>query len=281
MNITMMNHYEPAHGAMLNERMTEAFGFSFADWFALGQWTEQYEVYSIIDGGRILSNVGVYKTELLVRGQSIQALQIGGVATAADCRGRGYLRRIMEHIFQKYPETPAFLHANDSVTQFYPRFGFRRVWEGKPTVTVSLDNDILPIKLRLSDERISRAMAARGVYSNVLDCVGTQTVQVFHQLMDCGDDTYLLPDLDAVVIAKQRGDQLMISDVMASRRISLDALCAHLPFAGVRRIEFGFCPDWLSAEPDWARIESDDEALFVRGDLALPDKFRFPVTSLT
>lgn len=281
MRITMTNRYDPITGAMLNERVRQVFGFSFQDWFDKGQWTEQYEVYSIIEDGRMRACVGLYKTDLVIQGKTVRTHQIGAVTTAPDCRMQGCQCAIFEHIFTRYPDVPAFLHANDTVTRFYPRLGFRRVWEGQPMLEARIDNPVEPLKLHLGDSALERALDRRGPLSAVLDAAGTRTVQVFHQLTDYGDANYFLPELGVVVIAKQDGDTLFLADVLSEEPISFELLRGALPFQGVRRVEFGFCPDLLGVQPEWETIRGDDEALFVRGDWALPTSFRMPVTSRT
>lgn len=281
MEIHVQNHYEKWHADQLNERMREAFGFSFERWFGMGLWRDNYEIYSVIEDGRMLSCVGVYKQPLLISGQKVDALQIGAVTTRADCRARGYSRAIMERIFEVYPDTPAFLHANDTVTGFYPRFGFRRVIESVPTLEAAIDNHIERIVLHPCDEALANALDSRGAYSGALDAMHTQSVQIFNMLENDARTILSIPALDAVVIASQQHDKLLLHDAIAKSSFPFVELAKHLPFCGVRQIEFGFTPDWLSVSPAWSPITDDDSALFVRGNLPLPDHFRIPVTSVT
>ncbi len=281
MHITIMNHHEPAYGRQLNERMLEAFGFSFEPWFERGQWTERYESCSVMDGGRMLANVGVYRMGMVLDGARHDALQVGAVATAADARGKGHQRRIFEHIFLQNPTVPAFLHANKTVTQFYPRFGFQRVWEWVPSLETRIDNDTAPVMASMDDPAFAEALRGRGPLSRTLDCADTEPVQWFHLIFDYGAHIYDLRDLDAYVLATQTDDKLFLADIISPRPVSFAALTPRLPFHGIRHVEFGFTPDLLDVTPDWTRIDSDDEALFVRGDMPLPARFRMPVTSLT
>lgn len=281
MRVTVTNHYDPAVGAQLNERMQEAFGFTFQPWFELGLWDDRYESYAVMDNGKMRSNLCVFKVDLAIEGRRSLALQIGAVATEKEHRGKGHSRAVFDCLFGRYPGVPAFLHANASVTQFYPKMGFVRTWEWVPTLAAQIDNDIAPERVPMDDAAFLAALDARGPLSRALDCRNTGSVLRFHLIYGYGDAIYRLPALDAYVLAKQNGGRLLIADIISARPIPFDALHAQLPFRGVSELEFGFTPDLLGINPTWTRIEDDDEALFVRGDLPLPDRFRFPITSMT
>lgn len=281
MRITMQNHCEPSHSQAFNALVKATFGFDFTEWMALGQWKDNYESYSMLEDGRMLANVCVYKAPLLIRGRVVDAVQLGAVATAQDCRGKGYQRALIGHVLEKYAGVPAFLHANASVIHFYPRFGFRRVTEWLPSVSASIENSIDPVRLAPGDARVWRALERRGARSGVIDSLGYESVQVFHWVMAYGNSAYYLPGLDVVVMAGQHDDVLLLHDVVAGRPVPFEELTRHLPFAGIRRVEFGFTPDWLGVDPVWTPILDDDEALFIRGAWDLPERFRMPATSLT
>lgn len=281
MSIVMHNQFEPRYAEMLNARMMEAFGFSFGPWFERGQWDARYECYSILDEQAVLSNAGVFKNHMIVQGRAFDALQIGAVATRPDMRNRGLCRQIMEHVIERYPDTPMFLHAAPTAVELYPKFGFRRVQEWAAHVPVTLDNAIEPMPLKLGDEVLTRSIMQRGAHSDALDILGADSLIVFHLLMDADWVPYHIPTLDAVVLAEQTGDRLFLADVIAPERIDFDVLLRHLPFRGVRQIEFGFCPDWLGVSPEWRALCGDAHPVFVRGEWDLLANWRIPVTSVT
>lgn len=70
------------------------------------------------------------------------ALSLGAVATKKEYRGKGYIRVLMEHIINKYNNIPMYLFANDSVVDFYPRFGFTRTYEKLPVYECDINNEI-------------------------------------------------------------------------------------------------------------------------------------------
>ena len=58
-------------------------------------------------------------------GREIALCQLGTVMTDPDFRGRGLAGRLMREVLSRLPED-VYLFANDSVLDFYPRFGFRK-----------------------------------------------------------------------------------------------------------------------------------------------------------
>ncbi len=282
MEITMNNRHNPAYEAMLDELIQEIFGFSFAPWFSRGLWDERYESWSVVENGRMLSNICLFKADLLVGGKSARAHQLGAVATRRSQRERGLSRRLMEYVLACYPDTPAYLAANPSVTGFYPRFGFQSEQTFRPELSVRLDNpESGAVRLGPDDETVIRLLAGRHNPSGLLDCLNALPVQRFHLLLDHPEGILYLPRCEALVVAEQEGERLFIAGVASEGPVSFEALCRELPFTGVRRVEFGFCPDMLGVEPRWIPEDMESHPFFLRGDWSLPERFRFPVLSET
>jgi len=282
MNITVNRQGNPAYEAMLNDLVMDVFGFSFAPWFDLELWDEQYESYSIIDNGRMLSNVCIYKTDFIILGRCIRAHQFGAIATREGERKKGLSRLLVEHVLSLYPDIPSFLYANPSVAGFYPRLGFRQAKMYRPMVNVTINNaHTKAIKGEPTDDFVIEAIYGERVDSDMVRCLNTQSVQVFHLLMHYSDGIYFLPDCGALVVTEQEGNRLFLADVITQRPITFDTLKKELPFTGIEVVEFGFCPDWLSVSPNWVRMDWVEEPFFLMGEWDLPEMFRFPSMSAT
>ena len=309
MTITINNKNDPAYQSMFDALIQEVFGFSFQPWFEYKLWDDNYESYSIVEDGRMLSNICIYKSDLLIRGQKFPAIQFGAVATAKNARGRGLSRMLMEHVLSLYPNRPAYLAANGGVVDFYPKFGFRQVQTyramlalpslrpipslraqrsnpekvqhldcyGKNTIGMTEN----ATKLHINDELVTHALQTRGTFSNLVDCTNTRSIQMFHLIMQYYDSIYHIPHLNALVIAQQTDSKLFLADVISKNPIILDQVLAALPFTGYDTIEFGFCPDWLGVTPNWTPTDPVRDPFFIRGNWNLPEKFRFPATSET
>jgi len=99
--------------------------------------------------------------------------------------------------------------------------------------------------------------------------------------MDYDEDIYLLPESNAIVVAYQTDEHLFIADIIAMKPVTFEQIKAELPFTGIEKIEFGFCPDWLDVKPTWEPVSMTDVMFFVKGEWNLPEAFRFPATSET
>lgn len=282
MEITFTNRNDRSIETLFSGLTEEVFGLSFRKWHDLGVWDERYECYSVITGQKMIANVSLYKADMLVQGKSLRAHSLSAVATSREWRGEGLSRMLMEHVLGKYPDTPFYLTANPGVLDFYPRFGFRRVYMSEPSIEVHINNKgVTAERLAAGSDRLAERLSGRAVFSAALDFTNTVPVQLFNLLMEYAEDIYDLTGCPAVVVAKQDGETLFIADVIPRAPISWDELAPCLPFTGVRKVVFGFCPDRLNIRPDWRVMEEGKSAMFVRGDLPLPAQFRLTITSVT
>ena len=281
MEITVSRQNNHDYEVLFDDLIKEVFGFSFDTWLERKLWDERYESYSIIKDGVMMSNICVFKTEMVVQDNRFQAIQFGAVGTRKCAQGSGLSRILMEHVLSLYSDTPAFLFANESVIDFYPRFGFRQEQTFKPTIDTTINNHIKTNRLCADDEILKDTLHNRVGNSTVFDCLNTESIQMFHLLLDYPDDIYLLPESDVVVVAYQSEAHLFIADVISRKPITFEQLKAELPFVGVEIVEFGFCPDWLDVKPKWEPVSKTDVMFFVKGEWSLPAAFRFPATSET
>lgn len=262
----------------LNALLSPIF-FDFSFWYDLNLWDERYESYAIAPdnvNGSLVSNLCVFKTRILWRGKPpVEALSLGAVCTHPLHRNKGFARMLMEHLLARYPNTPMYLSANESVLDFYPRFGFRPVREKLPVLFCAIDNACPTTKLAFDDPKIAWYIRERKVFSGLLDCANTDSVTLFHiHLGPYKDCLYEISACQALAVAEQEGDTLRLHGLFALRPVCWEELAAHLPFAGVRRVAFGFAPDALGAPFHWEAF--DGEALFVRGVACELGDFKFP-----
>ncbi|MBP3887253.1 MAG: GNAT family N-acetyltransferase, partial [Cellulosilyticum sp.] len=109
----------------------EFFGVDFKAWYELGCWGEGYNPHCLLYQGEVVSNIGVAHQEYIIDGQIKKIIQLGSVGTWKQYRGEGLSRCLMEYVIQKYKnENDAIiLFGNDSVVEFYPKFGFKSTKE--------------------------------------------------------------------------------------------------------------------------------------------------------
>ncbi|MCL6589055.1 MAG: GNAT family N-acetyltransferase [Firmicutes bacterium] len=264
---------------MLNNLLKDIF-FDFQFWYDLNLWDKNYESYSIIEDGEMVSNVCVFKTQILFNQKKYTALSIGAVATKKEFRGRGLSRILMDHVIQKYEGTPMYLSANDGVAGFYPKFGFKRIFEKLPVCEVKINNDLQPVKLRYDDPKVWDYVFKRVNFSPILDCLNTASINIFHIYWGyLKDFIYEIPELDTLVIAGQEDSILKLIGVFSLKDISFSELVRYLPFGNVTKVEFGFMPYW--PDLDYTMQEYETDPAFVRGLRCDLGDFKFPELSVT
>lgn len=301
----------PEYQTQLNALMQAAFGFTFSEWLRRGHWPADYTCYSIVQGGALLANAGVYRLDLLVGGRPLECYQIGAVATHPQHRGRGLSRQVLECILSQRPNAAFFLFPNETVLDFYPRFGFTLHHDRQPYLPMRLEPAQEPIlepastsasagasmvirraaadpspvrRLTVDDPALGpylthRAGRSAGLSAR-LDCANAAPINWFHLIHTYSGCIYEIPALRALVIAEQQGPILHLVDVIALEPLTFAALrpylawlCAEHP--RVEAIHFGFNPDWLGLT--CPTTDYPDSAYFARGPFAIPENAIIPL----
>jgi predicted N-acetyltransferase YhbS len=260
---------------------------SFRRWYERGGWDENYRAIAISDGGEIIANASLTRMSLVLGGRELTGWQLGAVGVVPERRGAGLQRKILPRTLDvAAPDDVVFLFANDSVLDFYPRFGFRRVQE----VVFGADHAVTPAKDRLralSPDRaddcklLARVSAGAQPVTDVFGARRYGGVLLWYWTNFYQDCFYYWEECDALVIVEQDRDCLRICDVLATERIDLRNCLPHLATAPVRRLEFGFTPGawWPDARPISLY---DDSPLFMRGAHDAPaTPFKFPLLAQT
>ena len=110
-----------------NELTRKTFCFDFVSWYETGHWGEMYLPHVLVDGDKVISNVSVNLMQFDLNGEKKNYIQLGTVMTDPEYRGQGLNRFIMEQILREYEGKVdgIYLFGNDSVLDYYPKFGFR------------------------------------------------------------------------------------------------------------------------------------------------------------
>ena len=279
MQISFCNGNDKEYQRKLNHLLKDIF-FDFTFWYDLNLWDQNYESYSIEKDNQIISNICIFKTQMFFRGKQYPALSIGAVATKSEYRGKGFSRMLMEHIIKKHDDLPMYLSANENVIDFYPKFGFKRVYEKLPVSAYAIHNDIASKPLRFDSEKLRHYIYNRQNIHQSLDCLNAASINLFHIFYgNLKTHIYDIPELETIVIAKQNGTTLNLIGVFSLKEIAFADLAKHLPFANIQKIEFGFMPYWDDLQ--YEMIEYNADPFFVRGGTCEIGDFKFPELALT
>jgi len=250
-----------------NALAEDTFGLNFENWYRNGFWNNCYDPYSVVEDGRVVANVSVNRTDLMMDGQLRRVYQLGTVMTAPEYRNRGYIRAIMSEIEKDISDGEGvYLFANDAVLEFYPKFGFRR---GKETVfsrtveqTAPCTMEQIPMDGPAAWAKLDVAMRESVPFS-ACEMVGNPGLIFFYAAQFLREDVYYSRALDAWAIAEREGEHLLLHSVFSRKPQHLtDVIGAFGP--EVKQVTLGFTP--LETEGFTARtLEEPDCTFFVKG----------------
>lgn len=268
-----------------NELAGKTFGLNFEDWYQNGFWTDNYNPYSVVSDGRVVANVSVNHTDMEINGAVKHFLQLGTVMTEEAYRNRGLSRKIMEQIDADFDGKVDgyYLFGNDSVLDFYPRFGFRKAKEYQYAKKVSNKGEAQVKRVIMNKpeswEQLQDVMR-RNVFCGRLDMVNNSELIMFYVTKFMQEDVYYHETTDTYVIAEVEGGSLFIHNVFSSALRNLDEVIA-LFGADIKEVTLGFVP--METEGyTVAEYHGEDCTFFIKGEelnVVETDKLRIPTLS--
>jgi len=272
----------------LNDLTQKVFGFNFEQWYQDGYWKDQYIPYSLIDGDKIVSNVSVNLMDFKVFGEEKRYIQLGTVMTNPDYRNQGLSRVLIKRAIADYQDKCdlIYLFANNSVLDFYPKFGFKELKQYQCVKKAdAIHTDSFVKKLNMSDENsrslvIDKVMHAVPI-SKVSMCTNVELI-MFYCTLFMKNNVYYLKNYDAVVIADFTEETMEVMDIFCAENIPLNTILNALTNESVKKIVLFFTPQSTSS---FETIFLDDEdTLFAMGkelQLLKSNQFMFPKLSHT
>lgn len=268
MNIIHGYREDKALRDSFNALAEATFGLNFEGWYQNGFWKENYDPHSLVLDGEVVANVSVNRTDLAIGGKRFRILQLGTVMTAEAHRGKGYGRAIMDYIEREYADVDGiYLFANDGVVDYYPRFGFRPAKEYSYRKAVSLTGEVRAEQIVMDGpaawERLAWAMQ-KSAFREGCPMVDNPGLIFFYVSQFMQEAVYYIADLDAWVIAEPEDGVLMLHNIFAGEKVTIEAVAAA--FGDVKEISLGFAP----ADPEgWEleELQEEDTHFFVKGDV--------------
>ena len=127
----------------LNNLTEKTYGFNFRRRYESGYWGKEYIPYSLLDDDKLVANVSVSIMKINILGEEKNYIQIGTVMTDEEYRNQGLSRFLMEEVLHEWENKCdcIYLFANDTVLDFYPKFGFERVYEHQYSIKKNKEKD--------------------------------------------------------------------------------------------------------------------------------------------
>ena len=240
------------------------FGLSFERWYQSGYWGDSYIPYSFAKDGEIIANVSVNRMTHWWDGRLRQFIQLGTVMTDERFRRRGLIRRLMAEIerdFQGEAEG-MYLFANDTVLDFYPRFGFQKAaeyqyermaasfrteWERLASPAGKnnpVQGTVRPVDMDNAPERSALEQAIReNQFSGPLAFFGNPGLYMFYFSDFMKENLYYLPELDVYAAAEFETMEPAPAALPNAKPVSPETALTHLYLQAV----FSRCPVSLDA----------------------------------
>lgn len=271
--------------ASFNQLAEETFGFNFSPWMNAGYWDQTYIPYAVVEEGEVLANASVSLGILKTKDASYQVAQIGTVMTKTSARSQGLARKLMEKIIADYEDTTDFIYlfANESVLDFYPKFGFTRQTETLDRYQVESGQSSTSHLKKVTFEEVQAQLQvfvkARNTDHLEMTIENHQALSMFYYQLVFSEMIYYAPDLSCFVCFEREDSQLYLYDVLAQTPIQLKAIIAALPLEGIEEIIFHFpVKDREGLKISRINFSDDDDALFIKSKAQIPqDITKFPL----
>lgn len=263
-----------------NALAQSTFGISFSE---VGNG---YEPHVLAIDGVVCANISVNLTPFSHNGQRRSYIQLGTVMTAPDFRGRGLSRWLMEFILDAWIGRcdALYLFANDSVLDFYPKFGFSvqnetaYAW-ARPTMATSTVQSIFSL-LNPSDSHalLFEKYAIGNCFSAFYLMENTPIPTFYWDGIFC-KNLYYLPQFDVIAIAEWEDDTLLCHEVLGSTSAPLSDILQCLCRPETKQAVLGFTPKDTFGFTSFSHHE-EDTTLFLHTsgeNLIAAHTLRFPV----
>jgi ribosomal protein S18 acetylase RimI-like enzyme len=267
-----------------NSLTEKTYGFNFEQWYEDGYWGDKYIPYSLLDGDKVVSNVSVNIMDFLILGEQKRYVQIGTVMTDEDYRGQGLCRALMEIVLKEWENKCdlIYLFANDSVLDFYPKFGFNVCDEYQYSINKTKEDKSEKIRKMSMDNDKNREF----VYNMVCNTISFSKISIknnislimFYCTYFMKDNIYYLEDYDAIVICDFNEDVLYLQDVFSTKEVKLDNIINAMMNEKTKKVVLEFTPNNISSY-EKSLVNEEDTTLFIKigkdkpfktGDLMFP-----------
>ena len=264
-------------------------GLDFEEWHQRGLWLDKYIPFSIIKDNKIVSNASITKMKILINEEYVNGIQFGTVGTLSEYRNQGLSRYLMEYVIDKYKDSTDifFLFANDSVLNFYPKFGFKKYDEFiYESVTDIPGSNYSARKLNINSKTdfllIQNLLENRILLTKSFGASDYAFITFWHILYVFSDNLFYIEDENIIFIITENRDQIFIWDVIYTKPVEMISILPKvIKNDRIKSISYYFPPDRLNFKYDKIKIYNESP-LFIRGDFKIIGKhFKFPITAQT
>ena len=222
---------------------------------------------------------------MIFEGEMKKIIQLGTVMTAKEYRNKGMIRQIMCEIEADFKDKVdgMYLFANDSVLEFYPKFGFRKSKEFQYEIQVENQTECQLEKVIMDNAEAWEQLLAvieKNIFHGKFDMNGNYELIMFYVTKFMQEDVYYHSESNTVIIAEINEEQVVLHNIFSE---TLDSMEKIIPLFGkeVKHITLGFTPI-DSVNYDMKELKEDDTTFFIKGEclnVIATEKMRIPSLS--
>lgn len=247
----------------------KVFGLSFEQWYQDGYWTDRYRPYVLLDGDTVVANISVNRMQTMWRGKSRCYMQLGTVMTNPQYRKQGLSRYLMEQVLRdcRQNSDAVYLFANDSVLDFYPKFGFERAVEYQFSCPVTPNPEaVRRLDMGNAEDRaLLQCCYRRSNPFSRLPLLDNEGLLMFYCTAYMRDRVYYLQERKTVVIASYDGGTMFCYDIYGGEGQTLEEILAAASPPQVHTASLGFTPVHTEVGQLSPLLEEDDTLFILQG----------------
>ncbi|TWE01689.1 acetyltransferase (GNAT) family protein [Neobacillus bataviensis] len=208
--------------------------------------------------------------------------------THPDYRNRGLSASLMNKILDEYEKQYDYMYlfANQTVLDFYPKFGFKPVNEYQFSMRFTpSQTDVSGIR-KLNGHNtedlhfIYEFAAERLPVSKLFGTEISQGVLMYYCMYVFNNDVYYLEREDVIVIYKKDENQIDIFDIIFKKEINIQDILSKITYREINKIVFHYTPDYEGIITE-SNVFNGSEVLFVRASSnnRFPLQIKHPLTA--
>ena len=189
-----------------------------------------------MDGDTAAANISVNTMKTIWNGQIKNYIQLGTVMTAPSCRKQGLSRFLLEEIKKDWEGRcdGMYLFANNTVLDFYPRFGFSRQEQYQCSLPVLPQKGVIR-KLSMDKPEDRRILKEHYQMSNpfsLLPMLDNYPLLMFYLRSFLKDCVYYLPKYDAVAVVEKAEEEntMICHDIFCRADVNFREILNFLSF---------------------------------------------------
>lgn len=271
----------------LNKLTEKTYGFNFRKWYEAGYWGNGYIPYSLLDDDKLVANVSVSIMKINILGEEKNYIQIGTVMTDEEYRNQGLSRFLIEKVLSEWENKCdcIYLFANDTVLDFYPKFGFERVYEYQYLIKKNKEKSNEKVRKINIDDNNDKGLLENIINNSIqiskLHVKENKNLIMFYCLGFLKDNIYYIENYNAIAICEYDGEELFIQDIFMDKEIDLNIVINSLMNEETKVIRLGFTPINIEGY-NKELLNDDNDALYINsrnGSIFNNENIMFPTLS--